>query len=172
MADTKISALTALAGTDVSTSTDVLPIVDTSVATTKKILVDELRIAMLSATMLTNSLSGDVALNNTANFFEGPVVSQGTTGVWFASGAVTVNDTGGAARFYAKLWDGTTVIDSGSFTSSGSDAFGVIALSGFISSPAGNIRISVRDISLTTGVIISNVSGGAKDSTVSVVRVG
>lgn len=42
MADTKISALTALAGTDVDVTADVLPIVDTSATTTKKIVVEEL----------------------------------------------------------------------------------------------------------------------------------
>lgn len=46
MANTKISALAALTGSDVTASTDVLPIVDTSAATTKKILVSELAIAV------------------------------------------------------------------------------------------------------------------------------
>lgn len=46
MADTKISALTALAAADVALATDVLPIVDTSVTTTKKITVDDLGIAL------------------------------------------------------------------------------------------------------------------------------
>ena len=50
MADTKISALTSIVGADVTTSTDVLPIIDTSVTTTKKILIDELRIALGLAT--------------------------------------------------------------------------------------------------------------------------
>ena len=50
MADTKISALTALAGASVDTAADVIPIVDTSATTTKKILVDELRIAIGIAT--------------------------------------------------------------------------------------------------------------------------
>jgi hypothetical protein len=46
MADTKISALTALAAADVDTAADVLAIVDTSVTTTKKIVVDDLRTSM------------------------------------------------------------------------------------------------------------------------------
>jgi len=50
VADTKISGLTAIVGTDVDTAADVFPIVDTSVTTTKKILVDELRIALGIAT--------------------------------------------------------------------------------------------------------------------------
>jgi hypothetical protein len=46
MADTKISALTALAAADVDTAADVLAIVDTGATTTKKIVVDDLRTAM------------------------------------------------------------------------------------------------------------------------------
>ncbi len=42
IADTKISALSALLGANVDAAADVLPIVDTSVTTTKKILVSEL----------------------------------------------------------------------------------------------------------------------------------
>lgn len=67
MAGQKISALTALAGTAVDTATDVLPIVDTSVTTTKKILVSELLIAL-------GVTSGTQASNFT---FDG---SGGTTG--------------------------------------------------------------------------------------------
>ena len=46
MADTKISALTALTGANVDTAADLLAIIDTSVTTTKKILIDELRTAL------------------------------------------------------------------------------------------------------------------------------
>ncbi len=46
MADLKISALTALAGASVDSTADVLPIVDTSAVTTKKITAAELAIAL------------------------------------------------------------------------------------------------------------------------------
>ena len=46
MADTKISALTALTGANVAQTSDVLAIVDTSVTTTKKILISELALAL------------------------------------------------------------------------------------------------------------------------------
>ena len=55
MADSKISALTALTGTSVDTTADVLPIVDTSVTTTKKILVSELLIALGTTTSAATS---------------------------------------------------------------------------------------------------------------------
>lgn len=50
MANAKISALTALTGANVDTAADVLGIVDTDLTQTKKIVVDELRIALGIAT--------------------------------------------------------------------------------------------------------------------------
>lgn len=60
---------------------------------------------------LTNSLGADVLLNNTANYFDGPSIAQCSTGTWFASGTVTLNDSA-TAVMQCKLWDGTTVIAS------------------------------------------------------------
>lgn len=120
-------------------------------------------------TPITNSLSGNVALNNTANYFDGPSVAQGTSGTWWASGTVTVTDTG-SAQVYCKLWDGTTVIAS-TVVLFGANVLQTIGLSGFIASPAGNIRMSCRDISNTTGNIIFNQTGNSKDSTISAFRI-
>ena len=122
------------------------------------------------AAAITNSLGADVLLNNTANYFDGPSVAQGTSGTWWASGTVTLNDTAGNANFLCKLWDGTTVIASAEDTKTTSQ-FGVIALSGYLASPAANIRISCKDGSLTSGKILFNATGNSKDSTLSVHRI-
>lgn len=118
-----------------------------------------------------NVLSGDVDLNNTANFFTGPTCAQGTAGTWLAMGHVTLLDTAGAASFFAKLWDGTTVIASGFSTSSTTNAGTVIHLAGVLASPAGNIRIDARDTTATSGKIKADSSGGAKDSMLTVIRI-
>jgi hypothetical protein len=55
MANQKISALTALTGANVDPAADVMPIVDTSVTTTKKILVQELFNAASTLTSLTGA---------------------------------------------------------------------------------------------------------------------
>src|SRR5690242_12730935 len=54
MANTKISGLTALTGANVDTANDLLPIVDTSATTTKKITIDELRKALIKSQTLTD----------------------------------------------------------------------------------------------------------------------
>lgn len=46
MADTKISALTAITGASIDTAADAAPVVDTSVTTTKKILYEQMAIAL------------------------------------------------------------------------------------------------------------------------------
>ena len=124
-------------------------------------------------TPITASLSGDVALNNTANYFDGPSVAQGTAGTWFVSGTVVVMDTtAGSNSIVAKLWDGTTVIASSAVVASniGASNFS-ISLSGYLVSPAGNLRISVRDVTTTAGKIIFNGSGNSKDSTITAIRI-
>jgi len=127
--------------------------------------------ATLLLSPITNSLVADVLLNNTANFFDGPSVAQGTSGIWYASGTVTVLDTTAGGIFQAKLWDGTTVIaTSGVLTPQASNQAS-ISLSGFLSSPAGNLRISVKDINSANGKILSNIAG-TKDSTITAIRIG
>lgn len=119
----------------------------------------------------TSSLGANVALNNTANYFDGPSVAQGTVGTWYATGTVTVSDTAVVATTFCKLWDGTTVIASTAATNAAANYAMPVALSGYLASPAGNIRISCRNVSATTGLILFNSSGNSKDATVSVHRI-
>ena len=116
-------------------------------------------------TPITASLGSDVALNNTANYFDGPSVAQGTSGTWFVSGTVSFS---GNSQFYAKLWDGTTVINSAqtAFSSNGS-----LTLTGYISSPVGNLRISLRAVNDAASKITFNGTGNSKDSTITAVRI-
>lgn len=125
-----------------------------------------------AASALTNSLAGDVALNNTANYFDGPTANVTNSGTWFASGTVTVNDTGASADFDAKLWDGTTVIASCETQTNGATQKMSMSLSGVITNPAAAIRISVKDKTNTTGNIKFNLSGNSKDSTITAYRIG
>jgi len=127
--------------------------------------------AMLSP--ITNSLGADVLLNNTANYFDGPSVAQGASGTWFVSGTVTLENPTNTSRVELKLWDGTTVIDSAVITiNSGTNVPLAFTLSGFITSPAGNLRISAKNPTSTAGKISFNNSGLSKDSTITAIRIG
>jgi hypothetical protein len=126
---------------------------------------------------LTNSLAANVLLNNTTQYFDGPSVAQGTSGIWLATGTVSVNDsTSGAPGFHVKLWDGTNVGASTLLTLNNINPpgtnYGFVAISAVFSNPAGNIRISVKDVTSTSGTIVANATGNGKDSTITVVRIG
>ena len=118
---------------------------------------------------ITNSLSGDVSLANTALYYDGPSVAQGTSGTWFVSGTITVS-TAAIANVFAKLWDGTSVIATAAITTiAGNNT--TISLSGYIASPVGNLRISARDSTAATGTIVFNGTGLSKDSTITAIRI-
>lgn len=119
-----------------------------------------------------NSLGGDVNLSSTGTYFDGPSCAQGTSGTWLATGTVCMTDTVVAAAYQVKLWDGTTVIASAQMVTTVANSVGQCSLSGVLASPAANIKISVKDISATTGKILFNSSGNSKDSTLTVVRIG
>jgi hypothetical protein len=124
----------------------------------------------LSASTATNSLSSDVNLTNTSTFFDGPSCGQGTAGTWYASGTVTIASSSSADTIIAKLWDGNTVIASAVINAVANN-FTAISLSGILASPSGNIKISVRDNSSTSGVMRFNASGAGRDSTLTCVRI-
>lgn len=120
---------------------------------------------------ITSALGSDVALNNAGAFFDGPSIAQGTSGTWFVSGTVVCRDTTTANAAYSfKLWDGTTVIASATVIGGIANSSVCVALSGYITTPAGNLRISCKDGSSTNGAILFNNSGFSKDSNITAIR--
>jgi hypothetical protein len=120
---------------------------------------------------LTNSISAGFNLNNTALYFDGPSVAQGTSGTWFASGQATVASSTAGDNIICKLWDGTTVIDvsNANITSVGNTM--EIHLSGALATPAGNIKISCKDATSINGAVNANSDAITKASTVTVFRI-
>lgn len=125
-----------------------------------------------SLTSVTNSLGANVTITPISTYVDGPSVAQGSSGTWYASGTVTlVNNSAATNHYSCKLWDGTTVIDSARFTQLSTGAEVVVALSGVITSPAGNIRISVSNSDNNTAAFQFNLSGNSKDCTVTAIRI-
>lgn len=122
-------------------------------------------------TRLINSLSGSVTLNNTGTYFTGPQVAQGTVGTWLVMGTVTVVDTIGGAVFSARIGDGTTVLSSTRLQTGGANVPAAVSLSGYITSPVANLRISIKDETSTSGQITFNNSGNTTDSTIIAIRI-
>ena len=125
---------------------------------------------LTALTSASAALGADVTLNNTGTYFDGPSVSLGS-GTWFVCGSVVLLDTVVAGKFYIKLWDGTTVISSGFLWVNNISFGGTSSISGIITNPAGNVRISVQDSTGTNGKILYNSSGNSKDSHITAVRI-
>ncbi|MGF6433576.1 hypothetical protein [Bradyrhizobium elkanii] len=125
----------------------------------------------VSVAPISNALGADVNLSATGSYFDGPSVAQGSTGTWWVSGTVTVSDNTGGAAIICKLWDGTTVVNSASVNTPGAGLLSPVTISGFMTSPAGNLRISCRDLTTATGKIVFNASLNSRDSHISAHRI-
>lgn len=173
--NTIVSGALTVAGSSLSTLTGNLTVTGTptfsSLTASRGVVTNASKVLVSVTAALTNSLSGDVALNNTSNYFTGPTLAQGSNGTFWAAGTVTVTDTAGGANITVKLWDGTTVISSTVIGIPAANAIGTGSLSGFLTNPAGNIRISVKDSTSTSGKILFNQSGESKDATLSVQQI-
>jgi hypothetical protein len=125
--------------------------------------------AALAISSVTNSLGSDVALNS-STYADGPSTAQGTSGTWLATATVTLIDSAGLTNGNLKLWDGTTVIDS-CRASWSATSFSSVSLSGVITNPVANIKVSCIS-GTSTSTMKFNASGNSKDSTLTVVRIG
>jgi|GEM_PF-5288923 len=125
--------------------------------------------AVVSLSSFTNSLSSNVNLSSTA-WTDGPTVAQGTSGTWMAVGQVTIQSSVQDV-VSCKLWDGTNLIAGidGQVVSAG--GYVPMPLSGKITSPAGNIRISCINDAATRGSMRSADAPG-NESTLTVFRIG
>lgn len=119
---------------------------------------------------LSSSLGANLALNNTGAFFDVVSVAQGSTGTWFVCATVSCQDSAGAARFDARLWDGTTTYATASNTSGGASFLCAITLCAIVTSPAGNLRISAHDANSTNGAAVA-VSGGVGGCNITAFRI-
>lgn len=125
---------------------------------------------VLAALPITNSLGADVALNNAALYFVAATVAQGSVGTWFASGGATFGGASLDAVYSARLTDGTNTIDSRCVTVAAGGTSSLF-LSGSRASPAGNLRIEIKNSTTVDGFLRFNTSGNSKDCTVTAFRI-
>lgn len=177
MADAKISALTALTGANVAPLSDVLPIVDTNVTTTKKILVSELSQAMFVLGTEQASTSG------TAIDFTGiPAWAKEIT-IMFAGVS-----TNGTSRLWLLLGDAggfeTTGYVSGASDSAGdtSQTAALVLVNAVLAAGtlSGRIVLSLEDSSdftwVSSGILatvagVVNVSAGYKATSAALTQI-
>jgi hypothetical protein len=84
---------------------------------------------------------------------------------------VTFKDTSGGVNVGLKLWDSTTLIDTTFVPTFGAGQRTSATLCGYITNPAGNLRISGISSAASTTVFLWNDSGLGMDSKISAHRV-
>lgn len=127
----------------------------------------------LALTTYNNTVSANIPISTTSSYVDGPTITQGSTGLFWVTGNISLRDAGiTAATFRVKLWDGTNVIAACVAPEAILNGVTPISLSGWSRNPAGNLRISAQDLTSTNGSILSNNTGTSMDSTLYAVRVG
>lgn len=151
MANTKISALTAYAGTSVSASIDVMPIVDTTNSVTKKITVSGLATAIGSVPSGTIIDFGGTAAPTGYLSCDGSAVSRSTYSALFTAIGTTWGSGDGTTTFNVPNLNGRAVIGSG--TGSVTEAVTASSSNGF--------TVSSNNTKWITGmtVVVSNLTG-------------
>jgi hypothetical protein len=153
MADTKISALTALAAADVDTAADVLAIVDTGATTTKKIVVDDLRTAMGPTLATEQASTAGTSIDFTSIpswakriviLFAG-VSTSGTDNM-----LIQIGDSGGVEAT-GYLGAGSSVSDGSSSVTNYTTGFG-IEITSASSVIHGSVELTLEDASNFTWV--------------------
>lgn len=107
----------------------------------------------------------------TSSYVDGPSVTQGTAGVWFVTAGVSWTSNP-AAFLLLRLWDGTSVIASCEGTNDVANDIAQNVLSGVITSPAGNLRISAKAVGSSGQTLKFNASGDSADCWLTAIRIG
>lgn len=156
MADTKISALTALTGASVDRAADVLPIVDTSVTTTKKISVVELGNALFTLAAEQASTSG------TSIDFTG--IPAGTKRITIMFKGVSTN---GTSNPLIQIGDSGGIENTGYLGSGYGSATGVVPVIsnytsgfGFVSGDSANVLHGTIVLTLENSAAFSWICNG------------
>lgn len=119
-------------------------------------------------------LGGDVALNNTANFFD--IVNTGSIGAsgqkWLIIVVANVTDTGAAAQCTARIWDGTTVFAAVNYTVTAANVETFVTLAAIVSpSAATTYYLSCKDTTNATGVVQTTAVSGTANKATSITAV-
>lgn len=129
-------------------------------------------LAGFSLTAVTGTLSADVPLTSTTQYFTGPQVSAAGGGTWVVIGACGFYDNVSAQAFNWKLTDGTTTMASQQVQTPPVNGQASVTLVGVITNPAGNLRMAANNPGSTSGIIAANSSGNGKDCIVVAVKIG
>ncbi len=121
-------------------------------------------------TLVTKATTADIGIL-IGSYVDGPSVAQGTSGVWYAFGSLTLLSTPGNANYNFKLYDGTSIYVSGVTATVNTGSFVQVSLQAVAVNPAGNLRLAAGGVG-AVGTIKFNASGLSNDSYITAIRIG
>lgn len=115
---------------------------------------------LIGGTQLSANLGGDVALNNTGSYFNGPSIALPTGGTWFVTAGMTLQDYNSGANFEARLIEGSNVYASALLSTYTSGAGTTVVLSGFL--PGGTTAVvqAIGNSSVFGRILATSLGGG------------
>ncbi len=125
-------------------------------------------------TFVTSTTTLNLAGASTATTLDVAFVSQGSSGTWLATAFISATDTAGASAVSFKLWDGVTIIGAGICRPPAISAFNTVSVTGVISNPVGNIKLSVNS-NTTTYQIQAGLTGNTTyfpNTAITAIRIG
>lgn len=160
-----------------ATNTQAIAGTDTALAVTCAGVAAAITAHVPSFATLTGTLGADITMTNSGQWYDGPSVAQGTTGVFNVDGGVTLTTGNGVHgdNLLAKLHDGTNIYDSRAFGFVATATISTTAVSlsaKGVTNPAGNLRISIQNLTTGGSIIRSNISGLGHDSQIQTLRIG
>ena len=114
-----------------------------------------------AAAAATTYLGADVALNNTASFFNGPNTGPigGNGQTWWITAKASIRDSAGAAGIGAQIHNGTSAIDTGSGTTWAPNTELTIPLGAIVALTApATFTLQAKDPISTSGVLLTTGS--------------
>ena len=128
-----------------------------------------------AGTAIQTFLGADVALNNTANYFNicntGSIGAAGQT--WLILAVASMEDTAGAAQMLARIWDGSASVYTETNTSAPAAGQNttVTLLAVVTLTAATTFHLSCKDISSTSGAVLTTGGAGTANKATSITAV-
>lgn len=115
---------------------------------------------LIGGTQLSANLGGDVPLNNTSTYFNGPSIALPAGGTWFVTTGITLQDYNSAANFEARLIEGSNVYASALTSTWASGAGTTVVLSAFL--PGGTTAVvqAIGNSSVFGRILATSLGGG------------
>jgi len=118
-------------------------------------------------------LGADVAMSVANTLFDAVSLSLGTSGTFLIVGTMSLKDTSAAAKFLARLTDGTNIYAySGWVYSTGAGNAVQVTLAAIATNPAGPIRMQGFNATSANGKIVYNDAGAGRDTQLVAIKVG